>query len=93
MVALIQDIVPSGLKATAFAFYLFFVHILGSTPAPAVIGKISDIYNLQTAMYITIATNFLGGVFFLINTKLIKNNQLKGLIITPKIIEDPIIDY
>lgn len=93
MVALIQDIVPSSLKATAFAFYLFFVHILGSTPAPAIIGKVSDIYGLKTAMFITVATNFLGGLFFLINTKLIKNNQLKDIATDENTLDNPIIDY
>jgi MFS family permease len=73
MVALIQDIVPHSLKATAFAFYLFVAHMLGSTPAPALIGKVSDLYNLQTACYLMVATNFMGSVFLFITTKLMLN--------------------
>jgi MFS family permease len=72
VVALIQDIVPSDLKATAYAFYLFFIHLLGDTISPSVIGKISDISSLQTAFYLPIATNFLGALLFLLITKLIK---------------------
>ena len=71
MVALIQDIVPGSLKATAFAFYLFTVHLIGSTPAPALIGKISDISNLQTALFLVVLSNLLGGVLLLITTKLL----------------------
>jgi MFS transporter, Spinster family, sphingosine-1-phosphate transporter len=71
MVALIQDIVPGALKATAFAFYLFAVHLIGSTPAPALIGKVSDASNLQTAMYLVVVTNFLGGVLLLLTSALI----------------------
>jgi predicted MFS family arabinose efflux permease len=42
MVALIQDIVPASLKATAFAFYLFAVHIIVHS-CPALIEN-SPIY-------------------------------------------------
>lgn len=68
MVALIQDIVSPFLKATAFALYLLFVHLIGSTPAPALIGKVSDFTDLRTSMFITVATNFLGGILFLFTT-------------------------
>jgi len=78
MVALIQDIVPGSLKATAFAFYLFFAHLVGSTPAPALIGKISDLTNLQTACYLMVISNFLGSVFLFVTTKLIMNNNRKS---------------
>lgn len=71
MVALIQDIVPGSLKATAFAFYLFTVHLIGSTPAPALIGKISDISNLQTALFLVVISNLLGGILLLVTTKLL----------------------
>lgn len=75
MVALIQDIVPRSLKATAFAFYLFFAHLIGSTPAPALIGKVSDMYDLQTACMLMVVSNFLGAIFLFITTKLLFNKQ------------------
>lgn len=79
MVALIQDIVPGALKATAFAFYLFTVHLIGSTPAPAILGKVSDAIDLQHAMFIVVATNLLGGLLLLITSiMLIKKNKLKS---------------
>lgn len=80
MVALIQDIVPGALKATAFAFYLFVVHLIGSTPAPALIGKVSDASNLQTALYLVVLTNFLGGIMLLLTSSLImKKAKLANL--------------
>lgn len=83
MVALIQDIVPSNLKATAFAMYLFFVHIFGDTPAPSVIGKISDMSNLQTAMLLPVAANFIGALFFIYTTRLIwKSNKTEMIVST-----------
>jgi predicted MFS family arabinose efflux permease len=80
MVALIQDIVPPSLKATAFAFYLFVAHMLGSTPAPALIGKISDLYNLQTACFLMVASNFMGSLFLFVTTKLMLNRGTKNVI-------------
>ncbi len=71
MVALIQDIVPSSLKATAFAFYLFTVHLIGSTPAPAIIGKVSDATDLQTALFLVVISNFLGGALLLITSNML----------------------
>lgn len=80
MVALIQDIVPSSLKATAFAFYLFAVHIIGSTPAPALIGKLSDISDLQTALHLIVITNLLGGLLLLVTTRiLLKRNKRRSI--------------
>jgi MFS family permease len=73
VVALIQDIVPADLKATAYAFYLFFIHLLGDTVSPSFIGKMSDISSLKTAFYLPIATNFLGALLFLLTTRLMKN--------------------
>ncbi len=75
MVALIQDIVPGSLKATAFAFYLFTVHLIGSTPAPALIGKVSDMSNLQTGLFLVVISNFLGGTLLLVTTKIIMNSN------------------
>ncbi len=75
MVALIQDIVPGSLKATAFAFYLFTVHLIGSTPAPALIGKVSDATNLQTALFLVVISNFLGGLLLLITSGIIMKKK------------------
>lgn len=75
MVALIQDIVPGSLKATAFAFYLFFAHLIGSTPAPAVIGKVSDLYDLKTACLLMVLSNFLGSAFLFLTTKILMKHK------------------
>lgn len=80
VVALIQDIVPQTLKATAYAFYIFFVHLFGDTLSPSVIGKLSDISSLKTAFYLPIATNFLGGLLFLLTTYLVKKQYISAKI-------------
>lgn len=77
MVALIQDIVPGSLKATAFAFYLFTVHLIGSTPAPALIGIVSDASDLQKAMFLVVASNLIGGIMLLITSRFLMKERLK----------------
>lgn len=78
MVALIQDIVPGSLKATAFAFYLFTVHLIGSTPAPALIGVVSDASDLQKAMFLVVASNLIGGVMLLVTSGSLIKDRLKS---------------
>jgi len=78
VVALIQDIVPSNLRATAYAFYLFFIHLLGDTVSPSAIGKLSDLFTLKVAFLFPIATNFLGGLLFLLVTKMLRNKYKKA---------------
>jgi MFS family permease len=77
MVALIQDIVPGSLKATAFAFYLFTVHLIGSTPAPALIGVVSDASDLQKAMFLVVGSNLIGGIMLLITSRFLIKERLK----------------
>lgn len=77
MVALIQDIVPGSLKATAFAFYLFTVHLIGSTPAPALIGVVSDASDLQKAMFLVVASNLIGGIMLLVTSRFLIKERLK----------------
>lgn len=75
VVALIQDIVPISLRGTAYAFYIFFIHLLGDTISPSAMGKLSDLYSLKTAFFLPIATNFLGGLFFFLTTYLLKKQK------------------
>lgn len=75
IVALIQDIVPFHLKASAYAFYIFFVHLLGDTGAPSIIGKLSDMSDLRTAFYLPITTNFIGALFFVMVTLIMKKKK------------------
>lgn len=84
VVALIQDIVPSSLKGSAYAFYLFFVHLLGDTISPSVIGKLSDAQNLRYALHLPIITNLLGGLCFLLCTRMMKNKPGAGNLINEK---------
>jgi predicted MFS family arabinose efflux permease len=64
--ALIHEVVPQHLWATAFALYLLISHLLGDTLAPAVIGRFSDEYSLRLGLQWSTLLVFLGGLAFLV---------------------------
>ncbi len=72
VLAFIQEVVSPGVKATAIAFYFFFIHILGDAFAPAIIGLFSDWYGLHSALYLPVAANLLSGIVFLLSLRKIK---------------------
>jgi MFS transporter, Spinster family, sphingosine-1-phosphate transporter len=78
VVAFIQDMVPSNLKATAYAFYIFVVHLFGDTVSPSVIGKLSDSYNLKSALILPVATNLIGALLFLLITFMVYRKTLNN---------------
>ena len=63
--AVMHDILPKGVRATAFATYLLIIHLLGEATAPAIVGKISDVVNLKIGMEMLTYVAFIGGVCFL----------------------------
>jgi predicted MFS family arabinose efflux permease len=65
--AIVSEIVPSSLRGTAIAFYMFCIHILGDTPAPFIVGYLSDRLagGLRHAMLLTVIATGLGAMFFL----------------------------
>ncbi len=75
--AVIHDIVPKHMRATAFAFYVLVIHLLGDTPAPAVLGRISDIYNLRVGLQIMTGFVLLSGLCFLYVSRIIKQGRVK----------------
>ncbi|OGE88277.1 MAG: hypothetical protein A3J07_00585 [Candidatus Doudnabacteria bacterium RIFCSPLOWO2_02_FULL_49_13] len=63
--AIIHEVVPRHLWASAFALYLLVSHLLGDSLAPAVIGRISDQVNLRVALQFSTVLIFLSGLAFL----------------------------
>lgn len=74
--AVVQDVVPGNLRATAFAVYVFVIHLLGGATAPAVVGWLSDIYELKTALAIATVGQLIAGiVFFVVSWMIIKQHR------------------
>lgn len=65
-VAVTQDVVHPGLRATSLSICIIVQHILGSSLGPPVIGHLSDLYGINIAMMALPAFNISAAFFFLI---------------------------
>jgi MFS transporter, Spinster family, sphingosine-1-phosphate transporter len=65
IIAVIHDVVPSDVKATAQALYILLIHLFGDTFSPAIVGKLADLHSLQAALLLPAIINTVGGVIFL----------------------------
>lgn len=63
--ATIHDLTPSRAHSTAMAIYYFWVNLFATLPAAWLTGKVADVYDLQTGMYVAVSSQALGGVCFL----------------------------
>lgn len=75
--AVIHDVVPKHMRATAFAVYLLAVHLFGDTPAPAIIGKVSDQYNLKFGLQLVTGLVLLSGLAFLVVSREVNKESSK----------------
>ena len=69
IIAVIHDVVPSDVKATAQALYILLIHLLGDTFSPTIVGKLADSYSLQTALLLPAVINVVAGVIFLVGSR------------------------
>jgi MFS transporter, Spinster family, sphingosine-1-phosphate transporter len=65
IIAVIHDVVPADVKATAQALYILLIHLLGDTFSPAIVGKLADLHDLQSALLLPAMINVVGGIIFL----------------------------
>ena len=67
-VAVTQDVVHPGLAAVSLSLNIIIQHLLGSSLAPIVIGKLSDAYGLDKALTILPVFAFLAGILLFIGS-------------------------
>jgi MFS family permease len=67
--AVTQDVIHPGLRATSYAIAVLVQNLLGSFTAPIVLGRISDLTNIKTAMSILPFSLVLGALLFLIGSR------------------------
>jgi len=73
-VAVTQDVVHPGLRAVSLSLNIIIQHLLGSSLAPIVIGKLSDIYGLDKALTILPIFGLLAGILLFIGSFYYKND-------------------
>lgn len=74
--AVIHDLTPVRSRGFAFALYLFVIHLLGDTMVPALVGKVSDVSELQHGLLVGVGANLLAGLCFCVVTWLIRQRTL-----------------
>ena len=67
--AVTQDVIHPGLRATSYAIAVAVQNLLGSFTAPIVLGKISDLSNIKTAMGILPFVLIVGALLFYIGSR------------------------
>lgn len=67
--AVTQDVIHPGLRATSYAIAVAVQNLLGSFTAPIVIGRISDIEGLPTAMKILPFALIIGSLLFYLGSR------------------------
>jgi MFS family permease len=67
--AVTQDVIHPGLRATSYAVAVAVQNLLGSFTAPIIIGKISDLTNIKTALDILPFVLLIGSLLFYIGSR------------------------
>jgi len=67
-VAITQDVVHAGVRATSYSFCVIVQHLLGSALGPIFIGVMSDKYGLPTALKFLPIFALIAGIMFFIGS-------------------------
>jgi len=73
-VAVTQDVVHPGLRAVSLSLNIIIQHLLGSSLAPIVIGKLSDMYGLDKALTILPVFGLAAGILLFIGAFYYQND-------------------
>lgn len=65
-IAVTQDVVHPGLRATSYSFCVITQNLLGSSLGPLFVGIVSDMYDINTAMMIVPIFSIVASILFLI---------------------------
>jgi MFS family permease len=76
-IAVTQDVIHPGLRATSYAIAVAVQNLLGSFTAPIVLGKISDLSDLQMSMNILPVALLIGSLLFFLGSKHLVNDMNK----------------
>jgi fucose permease len=68
-VAVTQDVIHPGLRATSYAIAVVVQNLLGASMAPIVLGKIYDLSNIQTALSVLPFVLIAGSLLFLAGSR------------------------
>jgi MFS family permease len=75
--AVTQDVIHPGMRATSYAIAVAVQNLLGSFTAPIVLGRISDLSNIKTAISILPFALLIGTVLFYLGSRYYNSDMEK----------------
>jgi MFS family permease len=75
--AVTQDVIHPGLRATSYAIAVIVQHLLGSSLAPIVVGRIYDLSDIKTALSILPFILVVGAVMFYLGSRYYEKDMEK----------------
>ena len=66
IVAVLLDVVPDAVRSSVLGAFVLFSHLAGDAMAPPLVGYLSDIAGLRTAMLTLPAAGLLGGLLIMV---------------------------
>lgn len=63
-IAVTQDVIHPGLRATSYSFCVIFQNLLGSSMGPLVVGMLSDHYGIRTALTIVPFASLVSAILY-----------------------------
>ncbi len=63
--AALANVVPASMRASAFAFNIFIIHLLGDVASPPLIGVVQDHAGLTVAMLVATIPMGIAGLIYL----------------------------
>ena len=75
--AVTQDVIHPGMRATSYAIAVAVQNLLGSFTAPIVLGKISDLSNIKTAISILPFVLLIGTLLFYLGSRYYLSDMAK----------------
>ena len=64
--AVLLDVVPAAVRSSVLGAFVLFSHLAGDAIAPPLVGYLSDLAGLRTAMLTLPAAGLLGGLLIMI---------------------------
>jgi MFS family permease len=77
--AVILNCVPAGIRASAMAVNIFFIHALGDVISPPIIGMLSDRFGLSRATLIAPVMMVVSGIILLYAIRFYRGNVIRAL--------------
>ena len=77
--AILANVTPPAVRATAFAINIFIIHALGDAISPPAIGWISDRWNMNVAFLFVGAMFLVGGVLWLWGARYLREDTRRAV--------------